>query len=801
MLFSLLGYAQTKQAFIQAAEESYANKNYYAALSYFEEALLFGGKEPELIFKAAESARMFNSYKIAAAKYSLLIDTLENDSYPIAYFHLAEMYQKMGRYDEALNYYTIYKSEYATDENDFFNLKAAKEIKAVEWAKKLIKEVDESVEIKRYAESDVNSPQTDFAPQKVGDTLFFSSMRFFESKPLTKPAREISKLMRNDKKNGTKILESVVNQRDTAVANACFNKAGDMIYYTVCTYKTASELTCMIYVSDYSKDGKLSNERKLPAPINIDSFSTTQPSIGIDPKTGAEVLFFASDRKGGMGKFDIYYAVIDKKLGYSTPVNIKEINTSEDDMTPFYHLPTQTLYFSSEGKIGFGGFDICSSKWQNGTFGAADVLPAPYNSSYHDNYFFLSDDGMESYFASNREGATFIDDKLQACCFDIFRGEITKIEIDLLALTFDADSQRPLPGATVKVYNATTGELIATLTNEDGNEFKMKLDRNTEYKIVAEKEHYLPETVMISTKGLSKNTTITRKLYLKTDKIILDVFTFDAEDKSMLDGAMVTIEDLSDPTVPPIEKFNPVGNNFKFFLEPGKLYKVTARKDKYAPASAQIETRSFSKGQGGLIRKDLFLSKFSLEGLLPIALYFDNDQPDGKASTNYTPKKYSDLLDKFMARKTTFMESYTAGLKGAEKDKSIKDMENFFEGNVKGGFDKYRIFMDLLLKELQSGRVIMVKLTGSASPRWEAKYNVLLSAKRAASVRNDIEAYDNGVFVPYLKSRQLILDEVTYGSVAPSDVPSSLADTKGSIYSVKASLYRKVEIFEVTRLK
>src|SRR5690606_25492456 len=120
LIFFLIGFAglahsQTQSAFLKAADEAFAKKNYYAALSYYNEVIEFGDVDPKVIFKAAESARLFNAYKLATEKYSYLVDTLKDNSEPTALFYLGEMHQRQGNYLKAIEYYDLYLTQYSKD--------------------------------------------------------------------------------------------------------------------------------------------------------------------------------------------------------------------------------------------------------------------------------------------------------------------------------------------------------------------------------------------------------------------------------------------------------------------------------------------------------------------------------------------------------------------------------------------------------------------------------------------------------------------------------------------------------------
>ena len=85
----------------------------------------------------------------------------------------------------------------------------------------------------------------------------------------------------------------------------------------------------------------------------------SQPSFSSDGKT----LFFASKREKGKGSSDIWKTELQPDGSWSEPVNLGDsINTPYEEMAPFIHPDNLTLYFSSRGHIGMGGFDLFYSR-------------------------------------------------------------------------------------------------------------------------------------------------------------------------------------------------------------------------------------------------------------------------------------------------------------------------------------------------------------------------------------------------------------------------------------------------------
>jgi len=793
---NIFAQSPTKKQFLEAAEREYADKNFYGALIHYNTVLEFDDKDPVIIFKAAESARQFNSYARAAEKYKYLVDTLNDDNQPLSIYWLASMNQRIGKYDEAKKYYDMYLSEYSGTDSLYTEL-AKKQLLSVDFAKGVASNPKKNVTFEKLGE-DVNSTSSDVSAIMYKKKLYFSSMKYYEDKPVKLPKREISKLLVKNGEDAAELIPGYLNERDSLVSNVAMSTDGSIIYYTLSEYINGSDIQCEIYKSNLDSLGNLSNEMKLPDPINFPGTTSTHPHLAIDKVTGKEFIYFVSNREGGAGGLDIWYSLIDPKFGYSQPINIKEINTSNDDITPFYNVENDFLYFSSDGRLGLGGLDIYKSAKINDAFGGVVGLGSPFNSSYNDIYYFEDLADTTAYLSSNREGALFLDSYFESCCYDIFKLNIIKIELDLNALTYDKLTGRILKKATVILIDQDTGKEIARFTNDDGNDHKFSLVEDRNYLIIAERENYYPDTIKFSTIGVDKNETIIKKMYLSTDMMLLDVFTYTKVGKLPLEGTTVTLIDMSDMSVKDIVEINPLGNEYNFMLDRGKIYKIVATKDGYTEAIDTLDTRPYDKS--GLIRRDLYLDKFVLQDLLPISLFFDNDLPDISSRKTITKAKYGDLVNKYVGRKEVYKDKFTKPLPTADREIARDDYEIFFEGDVKGGYDKFKLFINSLIQELEAGNKVELILKGFASPRADSKYNLALGQRRVNSVKNEMIFYDNEELKPYFLSGQLVLTDISFGKeLAPSDVESSLKDERNSIYNVKAAKERRVEILRASR--
>ncbi|MEI6684023.1 MAG: OmpA family protein [Bacteroidota bacterium] len=172
------------------------------------------------------------------------------------------------------------------------------------------------------------------------------------------------------------------------------------LYYTVCKYDNVKKyLNCDIYVSE-KVGGEWSSIHSVSNKINLPGSWESQPTISADGNT----LYFVSDRTGGYGGYDIYRSIKSESGEWGTPINLgPAINSKGNEKSPFIHPDGKTLYFSSDGWPGLGGYDIFFSKLNDrGGWSKPKNIGYPINSPEDEIGFFVSTDGTKGYFASNK---------------------------------------------------------------------------------------------------------------------------------------------------------------------------------------------------------------------------------------------------------------------------------------------------------------------------------------------------------------------------------------------------------------
>ena len=174
------------------------------------------------------------------------------------------------------------------------------------------------------------------------------------------------------------------------------------LYISICEFTRVAGQpykNCDLFSSNYEA-GKWAAPQNMGININGTTTWEGQPTISPDGK----ILYFASAREGGYGGIDIYRTIKDEKGNWSKAENLgNKINTAGNDKSPYIHTDSQTLYFSSDGRFGLGGFDIYFSKMDDfGKWSEPENIGFPINTEDDDLGFVVSTDGHEAYFSSNK---------------------------------------------------------------------------------------------------------------------------------------------------------------------------------------------------------------------------------------------------------------------------------------------------------------------------------------------------------------------------------------------------------------
>ena len=216
-----------------------------------------------------------------------------------------------------------------------------------------------------------------------------------------------------------------------STANSHFPKNELVFYFSTCDERGS----CKIALRNYEKH----ITEELNSNINLVNSTNTQPHIAIHNQQ--KVMYFVSDRKGGFGGMDIWLSLINKDGKCGLPINAGDkINSEFDEITPFFNSFEEVLYFSSNRKNGVGEFDIY---YANGKLNLWDKpINAIQLNTKQDEMYLSFYTQTKGYFSSNRKGALYTSNEF--CCNDIFSFELKELGIDEPEIIFPIKQYLPL---------------------------------------------------------------------------------------------------------------------------------------------------------------------------------------------------------------------------------------------------------------------------------------------------------------------------------------------------------------------
>ncbi len=356
----------------------------------------------------------------------------------------------------------------------------------------------------------VNPDSDTYAPFRYGDKVYFSTdyrnvrHRFVKGVFGTSGGGEEATLL---------AINS--SAQDLHTANLTLSPDGKTMFYTLC--QDDGQVGCTIWSRKKSYDGKWEAALKLPPHINRHNTTSTQPAVGYDWAAKKYLLYFASDRPGGKGGMDLWYCTIEPDGSYGWPEPVP-FNTEMDDITPFFHLSERTLFFSSNGRGGFGGFDIFSCQISNsGEWSLPVNQGGLINSAYDESYFTFHTNAQKGYFASNRPLSVFENKETSQSGFKVF--EIDPL-IELTLPVFDASNLEGLYNTSAHVYDEMTGQKIVFNEQPFDRNLTVMLLPGRSYKIVVIKDGYLPAVVETNTEGVIFPITLTNDVHLFVDEAL-----------------------------------------------------------------------------------------------------------------------------------------------------------------------------------------------------------------------------------------------------------------------------------------
>jgi outer membrane protein OmpA-like peptidoglycan-associated protein/tetratricopeptide (TPR) repeat protein len=411
-LFLMIPNCLMAQQINDAAAKAYRDgelalleKKYKRALQFFEDAIVL---QPEFAIARRAAGlchEQLNEYDKAIRYYEDILRV--NPAFSrVLYYQTAELHYKTGNYRKALGYFREYE-RLRSDPFEVFGLNGENEVALEpELDKKLMPNI-RACEVSLDSLKFVNL--TDINP--LGAAINTTADEYFPY--VTNDQALIYFNRRKNERSDENLFFSRVenNQWTTSKQVGGFNtprnegmctfvRDGRRMYFTACN-REGGLGPCDIW--EASVDGvEMTNLQPLPGKVNSERWES-QAAVSCD----GTKLFFASNRPGGIGGTDLWYCLKQADGKWGEAVNMgPQINTELDEEAPFITNDGKALYFSSTGHLGLGEQDIFMS-WtdeRTGNWSPPINIGPPVNSPFRELGFFLSADGVNGFFASNRPG-------------------------------------------------------------------------------------------------------------------------------------------------------------------------------------------------------------------------------------------------------------------------------------------------------------------------------------------------------------------------------------------------------------
>jgi outer membrane protein OmpA-like peptidoglycan-associated protein len=270
--------------------------------------------------------------------------------------------------------------------------------------------------------------------------------------------------------------------------SATLSPDGKTLFFTRCNSDDPNASgDCDIYVATYDRGNWIDIKNMGPV-INTSSWDS-QPNISEDGK----ILFFASNRKGGFGGIDIYFSVLRDDGLWTRAQNIGPVvNTSQDELSPFFHSINKTLYFGSTGQLkNYGGFDIFKSRWMGEQWEEPKNVGPLINTKVNEYYFSIDGKGENIFYASSKRATeSFEDQDFDLYSFPMPMESRPDAVTKLSGLLIDSISGYPLVGAVMVVDIDNGVEIAPKRINAEGY-FEFDLKKNNQYRIYVIGENFL----------------------------------------------------------------------------------------------------------------------------------------------------------------------------------------------------------------------------------------------------------------------------------------------------------------------
>jgi outer membrane protein OmpA-like peptidoglycan-associated protein len=480
----------------------------------------------DVLFRQAESYRLSFYLAQAATRYK---ECYEKDpgKYAAALYWYGVCQRSLGAYAAADSSINAFLTQHGATSP--LKQAAEKELATLSFIKAQFQRPDTIMYKVEKANAEFGAVQGVFAPVSVGAGRYLVTSTQTDTTAPSGRNPYRNRLFYATRSNGTlQQLEPAWPEAAATAINqgaASISPDGQTLYFTQWTKENGKTQAAIWYARKSASGWEA--PRILPV-VNVTGYQSKQPFVN----ASGTYLYFASDRPGGQGKFDIWFAPLQADGTTGQPVNAGSvINTADDEQAPFYHEQSGTLVFSSDGRTGMGGFDLFASEGIIGAWQTPENMGYPVNSPRDDIYFHapqqtdLLKDGLVS------------SDRGSNCCLETYSVQKEPKRRLVLGTVIDCNDSLPMKGAEVTL-KGPDGEEQRTITDEQGRYRFVVVGDVWKQQLSIRKEYYRErDTALVVRRTsevnplvdtlFSQEICVDKRVVIKPEEVVILYFDFD----------------------------------------------------------------------------------------------------------------------------------------------------------------------------------------------------------------------------------------------------------------------------------
>jgi outer membrane protein OmpA-like peptidoglycan-associated protein len=496
----LAANAQFTYDYLRAADNYYKKADYYSAAQYYEKYLGVASQKLKTaeyspytvaavaekknkvpvssrqlaLYRVAESYRLLHDHAKAATYYGQTVDANAGE-FPLARYYYALELRALANYEQSEKEFNRFLDEHTTE--DQYTESAKKELMSLRFIQTQLKKKDLKLYHVQKAGEPLNTEGANYAPVWLNDNiLLFTSTRIDST--AGKNQSHINRVYTTPVTDGATgaikplPLPQAATMHQGVVA---LTPDGNTLFLTRWMIVGGKKISG-IYSSRKAGDG-WSEPVLLDSFINATGFSTQQPFV----MPGGKYLLYASDKTGGYGGFDLWYAELDESGKPVRTANMGDVvNSVYDEQAPYYHAPSSTLVFSGNGRVGMGGYDFFYSK------GTIDTWSPPVNFGYpvnsvKDDIYLVSKGNARNVL----EDVWLSSDREATCCLELFYLKKVIPKKQVSGQVVSCEDKMPLTGVTINIMDTIQNKVVYTQTTASDGNYSFILDEFQPLKAVA----------------------------------------------------------------------------------------------------------------------------------------------------------------------------------------------------------------------------------------------------------------------------------------------------------------------------